>query len=271
MDKLKQMLAGIEARVRFSKEKKIQTNEAAESRDLCENSVTKSNSLARGYYRFNLVEKRVMESLISQLNPQIRDEFQLQKLELRAIDYAKAFDVPEKHAYRDLDKAVSGLMHRVFSVAHPKGREEFTLMSNAQYLEGEGRITCSFNSYVTPHLVGLKQRFSKYPLRVAANFKSSYTWRLYEILVSWAQDPKFTDGILAGWCTIEVDDLRQMLGVPESYPWGIFDKQVLKVARSELLEKASIEMEVERIKTGRKITHLKFTFAAMEKLNALVE
>ena len=265
VNKLKQIVAKIEARSRAIIEEKAPPNEAEEGRDLCENSVTKSNSLARGYYRFNLVEKRVMESLISQLNPKSKDEFQLQKLELKAVDYAKAFDVPEKVAYRDLDKAVSGLMHRVFSVAHPKGREEFTLMSNAQYLEGEGRITCSFNAYVTPHLVGLRQRFSKYPLRITANFKSSYTWRIFEILVSWAKDPKLTDGILAGWCTIEVEELRQMLGVPDSYLWGVFEKRALKVAQKELLEKASIQLDIERIKTGRKITHLKFTFAATEK------
>lgn len=264
MDRLKQLMAKIEARASTISEDKNPPNETEERRNLCENSVTKSNSLARSYYRFNLIEKRVMESLISQLNPQSMEESQLQKLELRATDYAKAFEVPEKHAYRDLEKAISGLMHRVFSIAIPDGREEFTLMSNAQYLEGEGRVTCSFNSYVSPHLIGLKQRFSKYPLRVTVNFKSSYTWRLYEVLVSWAKDPKYTDGVLAGWCTVEVDDLRKMLGVPESYKWCHFQKQVLDIAQLELRNNANIELEIERIKTGRKITHLKFTFAEME-------
>ena len=191
MDKLQQIVAKMEARFQTVTENKKPPNETKRDRDLCENSVTKSNSLARSYYRLNLVEKRVMESLISQLNPQSRDEFQLQKLELRAIDYARAFNVPERIAYRDLDKAVSGLMHRVFTVPHPKGREEFTLMSNAQYIEGEGRITCSFNVYVTSHLVGLQQQFSKYPLRVTANFKSSYTWRIYEILDDLSTLPQY--------------------------------------------------------------------------------
>jgi plasmid replication initiation protein len=264
MDKLKQMMAKIEALSTAQDKIKNKPNEAVEGRDLSENSITKSNSLARSYYRFNLVEKRVMEVLISQLNPLSKDKFQLQKLELKAIDYAKTFGVSEKNAYEQLETAVGGLMGRVFSVAIPKGREEFTLMSNAQYLEGEGKITCSFNSYITPHLVGLRGKlmpFTKYSLKMTANFKSSYTWRIYEILVSWAKDPKLTEGILAGWCTIEVNDLRQMLGVPKSYQWCHFQEQVLDVSKSELLEKANIEVEIERIKTGRKITHLKFIFA----------
>jgi plasmid replication initiation protein len=264
MDKLKQIMAKIESRVKSRNDEKNKPNELTQERDLSENSVTKSNSLARGYYRFNLVEKRVMEALISQLNPLSKDTLQLQKLELTAVDYANTFGVSEKHAYEHIESAVSGLMGRVFSVAIPKGREEFTLMSNAQYIEGEGRITCSFNTYITSHLVGLRQRFSTYPLSITANFKSSYTWRIYEILVSWAKDPKLTDGIMAGWCTIEINELREMLGVPKSYQWCHVQDQVLDISKKELFEKSNIQLEVERIKTGRKITHLKFTFAEIK-------
>ena len=156
-------------------------------------------------------------------------------------------------------------MHRVFSVAHPKGREEFTLMSNAQYLKGEGRISCSFNSYVVPHLIGLQNKFTTYPLGSTVDFKSSYTWRIYEVLVSWAKDRKDTDGILAGWFTTEIVELRQMLGVPNSYRWSDFKRQVLDTAKAELLEKANIELEIQYVKTGRKISHLKFTFAEIKQ------
>ena len=129
MDSLKQMVDKIEAISKAKDREKNKPNEIIEGRDLTENSVTKSNSLARSYYRFNLVEKRVMEVLISQLNPMSQDTFQLQKLELKATDYAKTFGVSEKHAYEQIESAVSGLMGRVLSVAHPKGREELTHIS----------------------------------------------------------------------------------------------------------------------------------------------
>ena len=261
MTSLNQLIAKIEARAIAYEKSKEKPNTLTLGQDLSENSVTKSNALARGYYRFNLVEKRIMEALISQLNPKCTSENQLQKLELKATDYAHTFGVSEKLAYRDIQSAVSGLMSRVFSVEIPDGREEFTLMSNAQYIEGTGRITCCFNPYVTRHLIGLREQFSKYPLRASVKFKSSYTWRIYEILISWAKDLKVTDGLLAGWCTIEVSELRKMLGVPESYPWGVFNKQVLQKSKSELIQKSNIQLNIERIKTARKITHLKFTFA----------
>lgn len=264
MSELKKMLDKIELLAKIQDKEKNKPNEIIEGRDLTENSVTKSNSLARSYYRFNLVEKRVMETLISQLNPTSTDTFQLQKLELKAIDYAKTFKVSEKNAYEHIESAISGLMGRVFSIEIPKGREEFTLMSNAQYLAGEGRITCSFNSYLNKHLVGLRGKltpYTKYPLIITSNFKSSYTWRMYEIFVSWAKDPKLTNGKLAGWCEIDVDELRLMLGVPASYKWHDFQRQVLDVAKKELKEKANIEIEIEKIKNSRKISKLKFFFA----------
>lgn len=264
MDDLKQMMVRIEARVKAQEKKKNKPNVVEEGRDLSKNSVSKSNTLARSYYRFNLVEKRVMEVLISQLNPVSPDTFQLQKLELKATDYAKTFNVSEKHAYEHIESAVGGLMGRVFSVPIKDGREEFTLMSNAQYLAGEGKITCSFNLYITNHLVGLRQKFTSYPLKITANFKSSYTWRMYELFASWAEDPKLTGGILAGWCSIEVQELREMLGVPKSYQWNDFQRQVLDISKAELKEYANIEFEIERTKTGKKITKLKFIFAEIK-------
>lgn len=266
MDKLKQLIAKIEARSRDLKNEYSEQRNEKEGRDLSTNVVSKSNTLARSYYRFNLVEKRVMECLISQLNPISKDLIQLQKLELKAIDYAKTFGISEKNAYEQIESAVSGLMGRVFSVPIKDGREEFTLMSNAQYLSGSGKITCSFNIYITNHLVGLRKKFTSYPLKIAANFKSSYTWRMYELLVSWSQDRNITGGILAGWCSIEVNELRDLLGVPKSYQWNDFQRQVLDIAKSELKEHAKIQMEIERTKTGRKISHLKFVFAEKESV-----
>jgi len=78
--------------------------------------------------------------------------------------------------------------------------------------------------------------------------------------VSWAQKKEDTGGVFAGWLTVSVEELRQMLGVPDSYAWVIFERQVLNVVKAELLEKANIQVNISRKKTSRKITHLKIEF-----------
>lgn len=264
MSNLPQMIARIEARVRIKEKEKHKPNVSSESRALLDNTVTKSNALVRAYYRFGLVEKRVMEALISQLNPQIHPS-KLQPIQLKAIDYAKAFNITEKNAYEHISSAVDALLHRVIRVAEMNKIRKLNLTSEAVYEEGIGVITVTFSNLVVPHLLGLKNNFTKYPLKSSVNFKSSYTWRIYELLVSWAQDPKFTEGLFIGWCTIKVLELRKMLGVPISYRWSDFQRQVLDVSKTELLNNANIEIQIERIKTGKKITHLKFIFAEKEK------
>jgi len=232
------------------------------SYDVSRNSVTKSNALVRAYYRFGLVEKRIMETLVSQLHP-LRTDNQFQEIELTASAYAQAFDVDVKHAYQHLEKAVSSLIKRVISVSGDgidDDRIEFTLMSRARYRKNQGKIICTFNPLVVPHLVGMTKKFTKYPLSDAVHFTSSYTWRFYELLMSWAKPKSQTKGLIAGWLTVEVDELRNMLGVPASYRWTRFQEMVLDVAQAELKEKASIHVDIERKKTSRKITHLHIRF-----------
>lgn len=213
-----------------------------------------------------------MEALISKLHPLRNDNSP--EIELRAVDYAKAFSVSDKIAYRDLAKAVHGLMRTTISAGRAngkKGRVEFTLMSKAEYMDDEGRILCVFNPLIVPYLVGLREKFSSYPLKTAVDFSSSYTWRFYELLVSWAKDKKDTGGIFVGWFTPSVDELREMLGVPNSYKWDSFNHQVLEVIEQELREKAHIAVYVERIKTSRKITHLNIKFIEDNQLTMPLE
>ena len=237
--------------------------DADESHDVADNSVTKSHALSRAYYRFGLVEKRCMEALISKLHP-LRSDNQYQEIELSAIEYSRAYGVSEKIAYRDLANAVDTMMHRVITTdraENKKGKRVFTLMSAAEYKTDEGKISCEFNHHIIPHLIGMRERFSSYPLRKAVDFSSSYTWRFYEVLVSWAQPRSVSGGRFVGWIDRQsVEELREMLGVPNSYNWGQFKKRVLDTMKLELMQKANIYFEFKEVKTSRKITHLNIKF-----------
>jgi plasmid replication initiation protein len=273
MSNLDSILASIKANI---ERKAVNTNIDAATdplHDLADNNVTKSHALSRAYYRFGLVEKRCMEALISKLHP-LRSDNNPNEIELSAMEYAKAYNVPTNVAYRDIASAVQAMMHRVITADRPKGKKgkiEFTLMAKAEYKDDEGRISCAFNPYIVPYLIGLREKFSSYPLKKVVNFSSSYTWRFYELLVSWAQPKQDTGGIFAGWFTVSVDELREMLGVPDSYKWSDFQRQVLDVIDIELKEKAHIYVKIERIKTIRKITHLKIEFIESNQLSIPIE
>jgi len=179
MSELDRILKSIE-KARLASEKKTQnTNALAESdpsHEIVDNTVTKSHALSRAYYRFGIVEKRCMEALISKLNPLRGDN--PQEIELLATEYLAAFPDVGKHAYEHLEKAGDALVNRIIVIESPRqgvAREKIPLMSIVRYQPKSGKIVCEFNTHIVPHLIGLRERFSSYPLRKAVNFSSSYT------------------------------------------------------------------------------------------------
>jgi plasmid replication initiation protein len=262
MDSVEAQLARIKANIEARTKNSNKDAEADPLYNLADNTATKSHALSRAYYRLSITEKRCMEALISKLNPLRNDNDG--ELELTALEYAKAYNVPTNVAYRDIAGAIDALMHRVITADRANGKPgkiQLSVMDSAEYKDDEGKIVCSFGKKITPYLLGLREKFSSYPLKKAVDFQSSYTWRFYEILVSWAQPKQDTNGVFAGWIKNQsVDELREMLGVPDSYSWGKFDTQILQVSCNELRGKASISVFIERVKTSRKITHLNISF-----------
>ena len=249
--------------------KSVNTNiEQSEKRSLTENTVTKSNALSRAFYRFSLSEKRIMESLIGRLHP-MRSDNDTQDISLSAADFSKAYGVDKASSYRDLTAAAQGLMRKVITTTDKGYPVENSLMSQAQYMKDEGRIVCTLDSKIVPHLIQMRESFNSYPLAKAADFRSSYTWRFYEILVSWAQPKNESGGRLCGWFQEDVKTLRKMLGVPDSYGYGQFKKTVLDRVIAELYDKANIILKLEIQKTGRKITSFNITFMENDQLKLI--
>ncbi|RMG27941.1 MAG: RepB family plasmid replication initiator protein [Methanobacteriota archaeon] len=255
--KLDRLRARVEAKA-VQEQKKISENLR---HDLGENTVVKANRLARAYYRFDIVEKRIMEAMISQLNPKLADTQQCDFVELKAVDYAKLYGVAQPKAYQEMAKAVERLMYTVMTISGEKKKEQYTLMAKAEYVEGEGRIVACFNPLLTRYLVGLYKNFTTYRLKQGANFKSSYTWRLFEIMMSW----KKSDNPVAGWFTVSVDELKDMLGAPRSYRFKDLRVRAIDKAVEEIHRELNINVWYEPIKRGRKIDMLKFSFMEDEQ------
>lgn len=223
--------------------------------ELIENTVTKSNFLARSSYEFSLVDKRVMEMMISKLNP-IGMELNIYRtvdIELYATEYAQATQTDAKTAYRELSKSVTALLHTVITVGEANDKIMRPLMFEAEYKQKEGKIVASFHPKFLSHLIGLREQFTKYALADVLRFKSEYTWRIYEMSMSVKNSKNRTFGI-------SVSDLRDRLAIPESYRW-INLKRVIEKAQLEIKTKTSYELVVSMKKTGREFTWLEFTIS----------
>lgn len=120
-----------------------------------------------------------------------------------------------------------------------------------------------FHPKILPLLSNLKQNFTQFSIQDVAEFKSTYTHRIYQLMMQWKS---------TGYVKISIDDLRFMLVLGLKYPlFADFKKRVIDVAIDEINEKSPYNVQCEFIKKGRKFVAIELRFALKEKTKPLPE
>lgn len=114
----------------------------------------------------------------------------------------------------------------------------------------EKTITIQVNEKFQWVLNQLTENFTIFELEQFLDLKSSYAKECYRRL------KRFRD---TGLWIVKLDEFRRLLDIPETYKMGNIDQKVLKPIKTEL-KKYFNNFKVEKIKKGRNIDKLKFTF-----------
>jgi plasmid replication initiation protein len=220
--------------------------------------VTMSHALTTAAQGLSLAEKRVMMFAVAKLDAFKGDGGTATGIiKLVAHDYAEQFSVDPDTAYTQLKEAGKGIFNRYirFFEQGRKGPEEVMVrwVSSARYSPGAGTVTLRFTPEVAPHLLQLKNQFTTYKLAQASALRSIYSWRLLEVLSQTAS---------TGWRQIELDEFHHAMETPDGYKanFKILRQRVLEPAVKELCEKDGWLIEWWPLKTGRKVTALRFEF-----------
>jgi len=134
----------------------------------------------------------------------------------------------------------------------------FTLIAGFKYMQG--LISYSFPPHIEEMILDPKV-FGKINLVVIKSLRSKYSIALYELAEDYinVQIPKMS-----------MEDFRELMGVKEGQYSSIkdFRKRVIDVAIEEInrSDNISFSLSYEMIKTGRKITHIKFTTHKKEEV-----
>ena len=107
-------------------------------------------------------------------------------------------------------------------------------------------------SYMLNDLIG---NFTRFDLLEFVNLKSSYSKNTFKLLKQW-ESIKLKE--------FDLIDFKNILGVPNSYNTSKFNEKVLKPIMTELPQYFS-NLKLEKIKTGKKVTGLKFTWNGKQK------
>jgi plasmid replication initiation protein len=152
----------------------------------------KSNFLIGAKYKSSLLENKVMAISLNKIKDAEEDKEGTLIVRLKASELKKLLDSKSGSFYSQLDKIGSSMTGRVIGMSDPEN-ERFHYMSvinNAHYENGV--LTLEYNKNLNGYLKNIKQNFTKLNLETMLDFKSVYSFRLYELLKSRAYYPKGT-------------------------------------------------------------------------------
>jgi len=208
------------------------------------NKVDKSYDLINSKYKLSIVEQKLVLSIISLVRKE-DDEFKNYYIPINQF----SFLTDNRNGVR-LKKHCKNLMSKPLEIKTPKGWKLFNWFSHIEYDNTSSTIECSISPHLKPYLLQMQENFKSYDLQYILNMQSEYSIRIYEML-------KKSEKI--GYLLINLVELEELLKVPKSYKrYDNFKKKVLQVSSLELAKYSDIYYDLEELKTGRKVTELKF-------------
>ena len=234
---------------------------------LSEMQVNMSNDLTRSAHGLNLSEKRIIAACIAKTDQMPGLEEVRRRggwlVKLTAKDYAKTFDVDLNTAYEQLQAGAKSLFQRYIRTTRMtrKGLKvrECHWVGAVEYHEGEGTVELDFWHEIVPHLFGLGVHFTRYKLWQTSALRSTYSWRLFELLQSWLSEGSYETPI---------DDFCVAMDVPDSYRKNFKEirTRVIEPAIKELTEKNNMTITWQPRNAGRKVIGLIFKFEYNEPI-----
>ncbi|RBP57162.1 plasmid replication initiation protein [Alkalibaculum bacchi] len=210
--------------------------------------VTKANSLITANYDLSLQEQKLILTLASMVQPS--DE-EFKEYEFKIKDFMALLGVEDKSKYTEIPKITKELMKKVFEIKEGKDIIQLSWLSSARYRTGEGLVVLKFDSSLKPYMLQLKELYTSYKLENILSLKSKYSLRVYELLKCNEFKKKWE---------VELEEFKRSLGATEK-SYSVYQNvknRIIMQAQKELKEKTDISFKFKEIKTGRKVTSLKF-------------
>lgn len=216
--------------------------------------IVKSNYIVEASYKLTLGEQRVIYILTSMIN---KDDEEFKPYKLTVKEFAEILGTKNKDSYSRVSQYVELLRERDLTIVKEKSILKTKWLSSAEYFIDEGYVELEFSPKLKPYLLVLKERFTKLSLDQMVSFSSQYSGRIYELL---KQYEKIGERIFV------VEDLKSLLGIElgEYKLYADFKRKVLTKARDEINLNSDLLIVIEEIKTGRKVTSIKFKISKNE-------
>jgi plasmid replication initiation protein len=217
--------------------------------------IVKSNYIIEASYKLSLGEQRIIYMLTSMIK--YNDcEFKVYKINVK--DFINLIGTKSNDTYAQVLKYVEDLREKDLSIKKEKSILKIKWLSSAEYFIDEGYIELCFDPKLKPYLLELKNAFTKLSLTQMVSFTSQYSARIYELLMQYKKIKERT---------FELNHIKLLLGIDidEYKYYSSFKQRVITTAIKEINDKSDLYVDFEEIKTGRKVTSIKFNIKSKMK------
>ena len=227
-----------------------------------EQEVARHNDLIqKTRHQLTLQEQKILHFLISKIKP---DDTKFEEHTVRISDFCQLCGIHDEGGenHQHLKDTIRALASKNAWIPIEEGSRRKMLwqwVGKSVIDEQQGTFTIKLHECLDPYLFNLIRdketgkvsgNYTKYELKYNLAMRSRYSARLYEILKS---------HLFKGMpVTYPLGELRQLLDAENHKLFANFKQHVLDPAKAELAEITDMEFDYEPIKTGRKVTAVKF-------------
>ena len=212
--------------------------------------VVKANEIIqRARYDLNITELKALAFIFSKIKPTDKE---LQEYTFSIKEYCKICGIDYKNGgnYIYIKNTIKGLRDKSFWVIDENGNEVLIgWLQKAKINKGSGKITVKLDEDLQKYVIGLFGNFTQYELLSTLPMQSNYSFRIYEILKSYAFTKKHT---------FEIDELKRQLSAENYKNFKDFRRYVLERATKEINLYTDLEVSWQPIFKGRKVIQVEF-------------
>ena len=242
-----------------------------------ESLVIQANELVRSKQDdLTLLEAKLVRLAVSQV---LKADTDFRTYSCNVVDLAGFLGIARQNIYQDIqDLSVSLMKKSIFikdTQPSKRGKQNYKIFHWVDYIEyKDGVITFKLSESLKPYLLGLEELFTLYSYGALIDLPTTYSIRLYELLVSWVnaiwveEKPNYTNvPIESNEIIFSVDYLREYFNCLGKYPnAGDFVINVIESSVKAINENTFMDVSFRKVKQGRKIGYIVFGFNNMEDL-----
>ncbi len=221
-------------------------------------TIVHANELVEASYSLSIDELRVIALASTKVDSR---KSNVGEIRIDVSEFKKAYGLNHGRVYSDLREAVRSIMRKPVRMFDGKKVQEYSwLVKNEYFIDDGSHVIVEFSKYIEPYLFELKDRFTAINFEYAAKLNTPFSFRLYQWLYKAKKLNNNKNGEVVE-VIFEVNWMKSQTVLNGEYErWRNFNDRVLKPAIEKINANTDLSVIYEPIKTGRKVTSVKFIY-----------